>query len=255
MAEVAQARRGEGRGRAAGHRREWLTTATSGDAGESMTKTTGCGVIAAALAANASKKTAIIPVLLGNAKRPPAKAFDSSLKRLAKFEPLLLTVDNWEAGLEALIVQVAKTTGLARRPARDGRYSNGAPARPRRVQKRQRPLKDAEVRAALEPLAQWRLQWGPHSWGAGGLAQGDHQVVQFHVLRSSRRLHVGGVHGHRRVEAATSPAVGESVEGGERLFHDLGCRLSGHETRHQGGRELRQAGRQMASLAWQDVAR
>ena len=110
-------------------------------------------------------------MLLGNAKRPPAKAFDSSLKRLAKFEPLLLTVDNWEAGLEALIVQVAKTTGLARLAGSDGRYSNGAPARPRRVQKRQRPLKDAEVRAALEPLAQWRLQWGPHSWGAGGLAQ------------------------------------------------------------------------------------
>src|SRR6185295_13430201 len=106
-----------------------------------------------------------------NAKKLRAEAFDSSLQRLAAFKPLSLTVDEWEAGLEALIVQVAATTGLARLAGSDGRYANGAPARPRRVQKRQPPLKDPEVREALEPLTQWRLQWGPHSWGAGGLAQ------------------------------------------------------------------------------------
>ena len=127
--------------------------------------------IAGALAANAVTGTGIIPVLLENAKRLRPEAFDSSLQRLAAFEPLSLTVDNWEAGLEALIVQVAKTTGLARLAGSDGRHPNGAPARPRRVQKIQQPLKDAEVREALEPLGQWRLQWGPHSWGAGGLAQ------------------------------------------------------------------------------------
>jgi len=129
--------------------------------------------ISAALAANAARGTAIIPVLLENAKRLHSKAFnsDSSLRRLADFEPLSLTVDKWEDGLEALIVQVAETTGLARLAGSDGRHPNGAPARPRRVQKTQRRLKDAKVRAALEPLAQWRLQWGPHSWGAGGLAQ------------------------------------------------------------------------------------
>ena len=126
--------------------------------------------IGAALAAN-RRRNAIIPVLLENAKWPRAEAFDPSLRRLARLEPLSLTADEWEAGLEALIVRVAKTTGLARLAGSDGRHSNGAPARPRRVQKRQQPLKDADVRAALEPLAQWHLQWAPHSWGAGGLAQ------------------------------------------------------------------------------------
>lgn len=63
---------------------------------------------AAALAANAAKGTAIIPVLLENAKRLRAEAFDSSLQRLAVFEPLSLTVDKWEAGLEALILRVLR---------------------------------------------------------------------------------------------------------------------------------------------------
>jgi pterin-4a-carbinolamine dehydratase len=127
--------------------------------------------IGAALAANAEKGTAIIPVLLETAKRLRSEAFDSKLQRLAEFEPVSLTADKWEAGLETLIVQVAEKTGLARLAGHDGRHPNGAPARPRRVQTKQQPMKDAEVREALEPLAQWRLQWGPHSWGAGGLAQ------------------------------------------------------------------------------------
>jgi pterin-4a-carbinolamine dehydratase len=127
--------------------------------------------IAAALEANLAAGTAIIPVLLSRAERLKAEALDGPLQRFADFEPKLLDDDHWEDGLEGLIVAIAETTGLPRINAPGDRNPNGSPARPPRIQNRQRVMSDAEVRQALEPLGGWQLQWGPHPWGIGGQAQ------------------------------------------------------------------------------------
>jgi pterin-4a-carbinolamine dehydratase len=127
--------------------------------------------LAAALAARAAGNTSIIPVLLGNARRLHRDAFDETLQPLADLEPQLLREDQWEEGLEGLIVATGRAAGLPRMVREGGRNPNGSPARPRRVQSTQRSMSDAEVRAALEPLARWQLQWAPHPWGIGGEAQ------------------------------------------------------------------------------------
>jgi pterin-4a-carbinolamine dehydratase len=100
-----------------------------------------------------------------------AAAFDRALQPIAGIEPTRLSANHWEEGLEKLIVRIAEQSGLPRMARPDGRNPNGSPARPRRIQTSQRPMTDAEVRSELEQLAQWQLQWGPHTWGAGGRAQ------------------------------------------------------------------------------------
>jgi pterin-4a-carbinolamine dehydratase len=127
--------------------------------------------ILTALAANEKGHTAIIPVLLDDAKRLHADAFDVALQPIARFEPMPLRADLWDEGLETLIARIAQESGLTRIQPRHDRNPNGSPARPRREQSNQKTMTDAEVRTALEPLARWQLQWGHHAWGAGGNAQ------------------------------------------------------------------------------------
>ena len=127
--------------------------------------------IVTALKANKKRGTEIIPVFLDGAPELRREAFDPPLRDIARFQPKRLRVDDWEQGLEDLIVTIAKATGLKRATAAGSRNPNGSPARPQRVQAKRRKMTDAEVRKALEPLARWQLQRGPHPWGAGGEAQ------------------------------------------------------------------------------------
>ena len=127
--------------------------------------------ILTALDTTEKPRTNIIPVYLDDAEELREEAFDPPLRDLLRFQPKRLRSDDWEQGLEDLIVRVAQETGLQRATAAGARNPNGSPARPQRVQAKQKKMTDAEVREALEPLARWQLQWGPHPWGAGGQAQ------------------------------------------------------------------------------------
>jgi pterin-4a-carbinolamine dehydratase len=126
--------------------------------------------ICTGLSAHRDGKTSIIPVLLGDAKRLRAEAVDPPLRALAAIEPTRLDDDNWESGLESLIAAIAVFTGM-RRALPGDRNPNGSPARPLKKERQRLALSDAEVRAHLEPLARWQLQWGAHPWGVGGQAQ------------------------------------------------------------------------------------
>jgi pterin-4a-carbinolamine dehydratase len=135
--------------------------------------------ISTALDANKAGRTVIIPVLLGDAPRLRAEALDPSLQPIADFEPKKLDDDNWEEALEGLIATIGSETPLQRIVRRGDRNPNGSPARPRRIQSKQQPMSDAEVRMALEPLPRWQLQWGPHPWGVGGQAQEISKAYDF----------------------------------------------------------------------------
>ena len=115
--------------------------------------------------------TRIIPVLLGGAQRIRRVALDAPLQALAKFEPVGLDDDNWENALEELIVAIAKATGMNRIERASNRNPNGSPARPLRRENKRKPLSDANIRACLESLTRWELQWSSHPWGVGGQAQ------------------------------------------------------------------------------------
>jgi len=113
---------------------------------------------------------AIVPVLLDGAKRLRREALDASLQRFADIEPKQLQDVTWEDDLESLIQTIAASSRLPR-ISRGERNPNGSPARPKRTQSERTPLSDADVRALLEPLPRWQLQWGAHPWGVGGQAQ------------------------------------------------------------------------------------
>lgn len=115
--------------------------------------------------------TQIIPILVSGAQRLRAEALDASLQALADIEPAKLDDDGWENQLEELIVTIARTTGLSRIQRDGDRNPNGSPARPEKRQGKQVPMSDVEIRAHLESLTHWHLQWGPHLWGRGGQAQ------------------------------------------------------------------------------------
>ena len=101
------------------------------------------------------------------------------MEALADIEPAKLDDDNWESQLQELIVAIANATGMHRIEPVGDRNPNGSPARPARRQNRQVPLSDAEVRAQLEPLAHWHLQWGTHPWGVRGQAQEISKSYEF----------------------------------------------------------------------------
>src|SRR5262245_16226132 len=82
----------------------------------------------AGLAAKEARGTAIVPVLLEDTPRLHADAFDRALRPIARFEPMQLTADKWEAGLEELIVRIAQEGGLARLQRQGDRNPNGSPS-------------------------------------------------------------------------------------------------------------------------------
>lgn len=123
------------------------------------------------LARRQTDSLVILPVLLEGAQRLRAEALDAALQDLTDVEPLAINDDSWEDGIERLIAAIARSTDLRRNQPSDGRNPNGSPARPPRKQAAQVPMTDAEVRASLESLARWQLEWGPHPWGIGGQAQ------------------------------------------------------------------------------------
>jgi pterin-4a-carbinolamine dehydratase len=135
--------------------------------------------ICTGLAQHKEGRTHIIPLLLNDTQRLRAEALDAPLQTLADIEPAKLEDDSWEIQLEELIVRISELTGMRRIKVDGDRNPNGSPARPAKQQSKQVPWSDAEVRAQLESLSHWHLQWGPHIWGAGGQAQEIFKSYEF----------------------------------------------------------------------------
>ncbi len=164
--------------------------------------------ISTGLARRADRGVHVIPVLLGGAQRLRAEALDEDLQALAEIEPAELDDNGWESQLEELIVTIADATGLSRIQRDGDRNPNGSPARPEKRQGEQVAMSDAEIRAHLESLNHWHLQWGAHPWGRGGKAQQICKSYEFEsfanaidfMARASRQINKWSPSHHPRWE-------------------------------------------------------
>lgn len=115
-------------------------------------------------------KLHVLPVALDGAPELSAEGLDKELEQLPDIQAMPVRAASWDADLESLLRRICELTDLPRLEQGD-RNPNGSPARPRRVMTRTPAMTDNEVRSELEQLPRWHLQWAPHPWGAGGLAQ------------------------------------------------------------------------------------